>query len=144
MTFMVCFDIEGNPVPKGRPRFRRTKTFITTYTPKKTLDFEELVRKHSKEAMGPTDRLETPISVYLYFRLPIPQSYSKKRKEACLSGFDKPISMRQGDIDNLAKVVLDGMNGVIYKDDSQITCLHCTKVYSNVPGVNILIKEDLD
>jgi Holliday junction resolvase RusA-like endonuclease len=141
MTFMVNFSIDANPVPKGRPRFRRTKTFITTYTPKKTLDFEELVRKQSKEAMGPTDLLETPISVYLYFRLPIPQSYSKKRKEACLSGFRHT---KRPDLDNLIKTVLDGMNGMIYKDDSQITSLHCTKVYSNVPGVNILIKEDLD
>jgi Holliday junction resolvase RusA-like endonuclease len=141
MTFMVNFSIDANPVPKGRPRFRRTKTFITTYTPKKTLDFEELVRKHSKESMGPTDLLETPISVYLYFRLPIPQSYSKKATEACLSGFRHT---KRPDLDNLIKTVLDGMNGVIYKDDSQITCLHCTKVYSNVPGVNILIKEDLD
>lgn len=140
MTFMVCFDIECNPVPKGRPRFRRTKTFITTYTPKKTLDFEGLVKKHSQEAMGKTEILETPLMVYLYFRLPISQSYSKKRSEACLNGARH---IKRPDLDNLAKSCLDGMNGVIYKDDSQITSLHCTKVYSNVPGVNIMVKEDL-
>ena len=33
---------------------------------------------------------------------------------------------------------------VIFKDDSQITVMHCTKIYSNVPGVNILVKEDLE
>ena len=142
MTFMVCFDIEGNPIPKGRPRFRRTKTFITTYTPKKTLDFEDQVRKAAQDAMGKTDLLETPIAVYLYFRLPIPQSYSKKRTEACLSGSEKHI--KRPDLDNLIKSVLDGMNGVVFKDDSQITSLHCTKVYSNVAGVNILVKEDLE
>lgn len=142
MTFMVNFSIETNPVPKGRPRFRRTKTFITTYTPKKTLDFEGLVRKHSQEAMGPTEPLETPVWIALYFRLPIPESYSKKRKEACLSGSEKPI--KRPDIDNLVKSVLDGMNGVVFKDDCQITVMHCTKTYSNVPGVNILVKEDLE
>ena len=142
MTFMVCFDIEGNPIPKGRPRFRRTKTFITTYTPKKTLDFEDQVRKAAQDAMGKTDLLETPIAVYLYFRLPIPQSYSKKRSEACLNGSEKHI--KRPDLDNLIKSVLDGMNGVVFKDDSQITSLHCTKVYSNVAGVNILVKEDLE
>lgn len=142
MTFMVCFDIQGNPIPKGRPRFRRTKTFITTYTPKKTLDFEGLVRKHSQEAMGGADLLETPVAVYLYFRLPIPDSYSKKAKEACLTGQNKHI--KRPDLDNLVKSVLDGMNGVVFKDDSQITVMHCTKVYSNVPGVNIVVKEDLE
>lgn len=144
MTFMVCFDIQGNPIPKGRPRFRRTKTFITTYTPRKTLDFEDLVRKHSMEAMGKTDLIESPVCVILYFRLPVPQSYSKKRSEACLSGLEKPMNKRGGDIDNLAKACLDAMNGIIYKDDCQITSLHCKKVYSNVSGVNILVKEDLE
>jgi Holliday junction resolvase RusA-like endonuclease len=142
MTFMVCFDIEGNPIPKGRPRFRRTKTFITTYTPKKTLDFEDQVKKASQDSMGNVEPLETPISVYLYFRLPIPQSYSKKAVEACLSGSQRHV--KRPDLDNLAKSVLDGMNGIVFKDDSQITSLHCTKVYSNVAGVNILVKEDLD
>lgn len=142
MTFMVNFSIETDPVPKGRPRFRRTKTFITTYTPKKTLDFEGLVRMHSQEAMGPTEPLETPVWIALYFRLSIPASYSKKRKEACLSGSEKPI--KRPDLDNLIKSVLDGMNGVVFKDDSQITVMHCTKVYSNVPGVNIVVKEDLE
>ena len=142
MTFMVCFDIEGNPVPKGRPRFRRTKTFITTYTPRKTLDFEDQVKKASQDSMGNVEPLETPISVYLYFRLPIPQSYSKKAVEACLSGSQRHV--KRPDLDNLAKSVLDGMNGIVFKDDSQITSLHCTKVYSNVAGVNILVKEDLE
>ena len=142
MTFMVCFDIEGNPIPKGRPRFRRTKTFITTYTPRKTLDFEDQVRKHSMEAMGKTDLIESPVCVILYFRLPVPQSYSKKRSEACLSGLEK--HTKRPDLDNLVKSVLDGMNGVIFKDDSQITTLHATKVYSNVVGVNIVVKEDLE
>ena len=142
MTFMVCFDIEGNPVPKGRPRFRRTKTFITTYTPKKTLDFEDQVRKASVDAMGPTELLESPVAVYLYFRLPIPQSYSKKATEACLSGSKRHV--KRPDLDNLIKSVLDGMNGVIFRDDSQITSIHATKVYSNVAGVNIVVKEDLE
>ena len=142
MTFMVCFDIEGNPVPKGRPRFRRTKTFITTYTPRKTLDFEDQVKKASQESMGNVEPLETPISVYLYFRLPIPQSYSKKRTEACLSGSERPL--KKPDLDNLAKSVLDGMNGVAFRDDSQIVSLHCTKTYSAEPGVDILVKEELE
>ena len=34
------------------------------------------------------------------------------------------------DIDNLAKFVLDAMNGVFYKDDKQICQLHCSKNYT--------------
>jgi Holliday junction resolvase RusA-like endonuclease len=78
----------------------------------------------------------------LYIRLPIPQSHNKKRREACLSGVEKPI--KKPDIDNLAKSVLDGMNGIVWRDDSQIVSLHVTKVYASGTGVDVLVKEELE
>jgi Holliday junction resolvase RusA-like endonuclease len=142
MTFMMQFHIDGEPVPKGRPKFTSIAGFMRTYTPRKTVDYELTVRAAAKAAMGPTDLLETPVGVYLYIRLPIPKSHSKKRKDACLSGQEKPI--KKPDIDNLAKSILDGMNGVVWKDDSQIVSLHITKVYASESGVDILIKEELE
>jgi len=142
MTFMLHFHIDGDPVPKGRPKFSSRAGFMRTYTPKKTVDYELQVKAAAQEAMGATEVLETPVGVYLYIRLPIPQSYSKKRKEACLSGKEKPI--KKPDIDNLAKSILDGINGVIWKDDSQIVSLHITKVYASGTGVDVLIKEELE
>lgn len=139
---MVQFTVDANPVPKGRPKFSKIGGFVRTYTPKKTSDYETIVRETAQQAMGPTEPLETPTAVYLYIRLPIPQSYSKKRKEACLSGQEKPI--KKPDIDNLAKSILDGINGVIWKDDSQIVSLHITKVYASGTGVDVLIKEELE
>ena len=35
------------------------------------------------------------------------------------------------DVDNLAKFVLDAMNGHFFVDDSQIVELHCQKVYAD-------------
>jgi Holliday junction resolvase RusA-like endonuclease len=32
------------------------------------------------------------------------------------------------DIDNLVKLVLDGLNGLVYADDCQVTSLHAVKV----------------
>jgi Holliday junction resolvase RusA-like endonuclease len=142
MTFMLHFHIDGDPVPKGRPKFTSIAGFMRTYTPRKTVDYELMVRAAAKAAMGPTDLLETPVGVYLYIRLPIPKSHSKKRKDACLSGQEKPI--KKPDIDNLAKSILDGMNGVIWKDDAQIVSLHVTKVYASGAGVDVLIKEELE
>jgi Holliday junction resolvase RusA-like endonuclease len=142
MTFMLQFHIDAEPVPKGRPKFSQVGGFMRAYTPKKTSDYESIVRATAQQAMGPTDLLETALGVYLYIRLPIPKSHSKKRKEACLSGQEKPI--KKPDIDNLAKSVLDGMNGVIWKDDSQIVSLHVTKVYSSGSGVDVLVKEELE
>ncbi len=140
MTFSLTFHVDINPVPKGRPRFSKVGGFMRSYTPKKTSDYETEVRTQAQAVMT-REPLETPLAVYLYFRLPIPRSHSKKRQEACLTGSERPI--KKPDIDNLAKSVLDGLNGVVWHDDSQIVSLHLTKVYARNPGIDLLIREEL-
>lgn len=140
MTFSLTFHVDINPVPKGRPRFSKVGGFMRSYTPKKTSDYETEVRTQAQAVMT-REPLETPLAVYLYFRLPIPRSHSKKRQEACLNGSERPI--KKPDIDNLAKSVLDGLNGVVWHDDSQIVSLHLTKVYARNPGIDLLIREEL-
>jgi Holliday junction resolvase RusA-like endonuclease len=132
---MIQFSIPIAPIPKGRPRLSR----FGTYTPKKTKTFEEAVRVYAMQAMGSQEPLETALEAFLYFRVGVPQSYSKKRTEACLSGSERP--SKKPDLDNLCKAVTDAFNGLIYKDDSQIVELHLTKVYDVKPGIDVLIKE---
>lgn len=132
--------MEGNPVPKGRPRFSKVGGFVRSYTPKKTSDYEAQVKAIAQQAMT-REPLETPLAAFLYFRLPIPKSYPKKRIAACLAGSERPI--KKPDLDNLAKSVLDGLNGVVWADDSQIVSLHVTKVYASAPGVDVHIREEL-
>jgi len=135
----IHFHVEGDPKGKGRPRFSSAGKFTRVYTDKQTLVYEAVIRFFAAEAMGSTDLLETPVSVFLYVRLPVPQSYSKKRTEACLSGLERPC--KKPDIDNIAKTYLDAMNGVIFKDDTQVVDLHVKKVYSAVAGVDVAIME---
>ena len=140
MSYSVQFSIDAIPVPKGRPRYSARAGFVRTYTPKKTADYETIVRAAAQQAMT-REPLETPTAVYLYIRLPIPKSYPKKRVAACLQGLERPV--KKPDIDNLAKSVLDGLNGTVYKDDGQIVSLHVTKVYAAAPGVDVLVREEL-
>ena len=135
----IHFQVEGDPKGKGRPRFSRFGKFTRVYTDKQTLDYEALIKFFAAEAMGSTDLLETPVSVFLYIRHAVPQSYSKKRTEACLSGLEQPC--KKPDIDNIVKTFLDGMNGAIFKDDTQVVDLHVKKVYSAVPGVDVMVME---
>ena len=135
----IHFQVEGDPKGKGRPRFSRAGKFTRVYTDKQTQDYEILIKSFAAEAMGSTDPLETAVSVFLYVRLAVPQSYSKKRTEACLSGLEQPC--KKPDIDNIAKTYLDAMNEVIFKDDTQVIDLHVKKVYSAVAGVNVMVME---
>jgi Holliday junction resolvase RusA-like endonuclease len=142
MTFMVTFMVEGTPVPKGRPRFARRGKFVSTYSPKTTVDYESKVSESAKLAMGASEPLETPVGAYIYITLPVPASYSKKRTQACLSGQERPT--KKSDIDNYCKAIFDGMNGIVFVDDSLIVSLHATKVYGTIGMVEVMIKEDLD
>jgi Holliday junction resolvase RusA-like endonuclease len=142
MTFMVTFMVEGTPVPKGRPRFARRGKFVSTYSPKTTVDYETKVSEAAKLAMGTSEPLETPVGAYIYITLPCPSSYSKKRVAACLSGQERPT--KKSDIDNYCKAIFDGMNGIVFADDSQVVSLHATKVYGTVGMVEVMVKEDLE
>jgi Holliday junction resolvase RusA-like endonuclease len=142
MTFMVTFMVEGTPVPKGRPRFARRGKFVSTYSPKTTVDYESKVSESAKLAMGASEPLETPLAAYIYITLPVPASYSKKRTQACLSGQERPT--KKSDIDNYCKAIFDGMNGIVFVDDSLIVSLHATKVYGTIGMVKVMIKEELD
>ena len=139
--FQEIFHVEGPPRGKGRARFARRGNFVSTYTDSKTVDYETHIRACAIKAMGSSEPLESPVSVYLYARIPVPASYSKKKREACISGDIRPT--KKPDIDNIAKSFLDAMNGIVYKDDIQVISLHITKVYSSGPGVDVLIREEI-
>jgi Holliday junction resolvase RusA-like endonuclease len=142
MTFIVTYQVEGNPVGKQRPRFSRRGKFVSTYTPTKTRDYESVIKEAAQKAMGSNELLETPVTVAIYITIKTPSSYSKKRTEACLSGSERPT--KKPDIDNIAKCFLDAMNQVVYLDDTQVLTLHVTKVYGTVGMVEVMVKEDLD
>lgn len=140
MSISVTFMVDAVPIPKGRPRFRSMGKFVQTYTDSKTRDFEALIAEHAKIAMGDMEPLETPLSVFLHFSLPIPASATKKVREALLGA----PHTKKPDIDNLCKSVLDGMANIVFKNDGQIASLHAKKVYADYGFINILIMENND
>ncbi len=135
----IVFEVPGDPKGKGRPRFSRQGNFTKVYTDKQTLDYESIIQTFASKAIGAQEPLETPVSVFLYVRHPIPKSYTKKRSEACLTGIERP--SKKPDIDNVAKCFLDAMNGIIYLDDTQVVELHIKKLYSLLSGVDVLVME---
>jgi Holliday junction resolvase RusA-like endonuclease len=142
MTFMVTFKVDGDPVGKQRARYSKRGNFVQTYTPDKTRNYESLIKEAAIEAMGSSEPLQTPVTLYLYIRAPIPKSSTKKRLEAISKGLEKPI--KKPDASNVLKSVEDAMNGVVYKDDSQIVNIHVSKVYSSQSGIDVCVKECLE
>ena len=46
------------------------------------------------------------------------------------------------DTDNIAKSILDALNGIAYKDDKQVVTLSVKKRYDEVPRVSVWIYEE--
>jgi len=123
----ITFRIIGNPAAKGRPRFARRGNFVKTYTPKKTESWENFIRLQAIR-YKPESLIDGPIKMQLDFYLPRPKSLSKK----VIYHAKKP------DIENLAKSVLDALQGIIYTNHSRVCQLVCRKKYST-DGYGVLV-----
>lgn len=139
----IAFVVHGLPVPKGRPRFRMINGHASTYTPKETTVYEDMVVRAywGYCASHPDEDLSmmrgAPLRIDLRFYLPPPNGTSKRRREMMYE--DEIKFTKRPDIDNLAKSVLDGLNGIAYDDDKQIVELHGRKYYGAMPRVEIEI-----
>lgn len=131
------FEIFGEPVGKGRPKFSRRGGFVRAYTPKKTADYEKKVRECYMEQMG--TKFEGAIRVDIAAFFPVPKSASKKKKFQML--MDDIRCLKKPDVDNIAKIILDGLNGVAYEDDKQVVTLLVKKYYSEEPRVSVWVSQ---
>ncbi len=107
---------------KGRPRVVRAKSgFSHTYTPDATVEAENKIRAAFCAAVPapyPTFP-DGPVEVHITCYRPMPKS--RPRKVESEPDVYKP------DVDNLAKIVLDALNGLAWQDDTQVTCLLVSK-----------------
>ena len=90
-------------------------------------------------AMGGSKPFEGALEAFIYATFAVPDSYSKKRTEACLNDSEK--HTKRPDLDNVIKSVIDGMDKIVFLNDSQITSIHSTKVYGEVAKVEVLVRE---
>jgi Holliday junction resolvase RusA-like endonuclease len=134
----LVFSMTGNPRGKGRPRATMRGAHASMYTDAKTRAYEASVKRLALAAMAGVPPLEGALSVSLRFRMPIPKSATKKAKAAMSAG-ETPHTSKP-DIDNLQKALLDGMNGAVFRDDSQIVRAFTTKIYSDKPGVDVRVE----
>lgn len=121
----VDFWLMGQPVGKGRPRFTRQGR---AYTPAKTKDYEHKLAAVASDAMQDLgyEPATGKCQVHVLAQFEIPKSWPKKRREAATRG---EVSPGKPDIDNVVKIVLDSINGVVFNDDSQVHRIVATKKY---------------
>ena len=130
---MTDFIIVTGPITgKARPRFN-TQTG-TAYNPRTTKRYEALIEWCYKTQHGEYYH-EFPVDVTIIVEHSVPKNTPIAQREAMLAGKIEP--MKKPDIDNIAKIVLDALNGVAYKDDKQVVELHCYKRYAVEPRLMV-------
>lgn len=132
---MIEFTIPGEPKSKAR---HRTSKKGFNYTPKETVDYENWVKQCFVIEHGQT-MLEGQIKATIKAYFGIPKSYSKKKRAAIEEGSLRPT--KKPDSDNLAKSILDSLNGIAYKDDSAVVTLQVDKFFANEPRVEVTLEE---
>lgn len=125
------FFAKVEPTAKSRPRLGRHGV----YTPTKTSLYEfAILASYRHQCIGELT-INKPLEISITFFMPIAKSISNVKRDNLIS---KPHTIRP-DVDNLAKAVLDALNGVAYVDDSLIYKITCEKRYSENVGVNVVM-----
>lgn len=136
---MFSFEVPGEPTAKGRPRFSHNGKFVKAYTPQKTINYENLVKLSFMQQIGSPEPMHNEVKATVNAYFGIPASTSKKKYEQMIDGSLRP--SKKPDCDNIAKIILDALNGIAYDDDKQITCLVVNKFYSQRPCVMVSLEE---
>lgn len=137
---MIKFTIPGEPKGKGRPKFSRQGKFVKTYTPETTVNYENWVKICFQEAKQ--NKLTGQLKAEIKCFYSIPSSYSKIKKEDAYYGKLRPT--KKPDIDNIAKIIFDSLNGLAYDDDKCIVSCQIDKWFDDKPRVEVLIWDALE
>lgn len=136
---------------KGRPRFSTQGGFVRAFTPKKTRDYENQIKAAAIAAMaaGALQPLNEALGLEVIAYMPIPESWSAKKKAAALAGDIAPTT--KPDWENIAKLT-DGMNHhpprwrgdkekrpIIWGDDAHVVSAYVFKIYDARPRLSIAV-----
>src|SRR6516165_1915189 len=126
----ITIVIGGPAVANARPRVTR-KGFV--YTPAATRKYEAHGRLAAQQAMDGRPPIAVPVRAEITVDLPVPASWSGRRRDAALRGDVRPTS--RPDTDNYIKAALDAINTIVVADDSLVVI----KRYAPVPALTIMI-----
>lgn len=124
---IVSFKVIGKAVPQARPRFAAGHAYESANSRR----YKQLVRQTASVAMDMTLPITTPVRVELE---------EIRRLKSKQDGY----AVTRPDLDNIIKALLDGMNGIVYTDDSQVVAINASKRYASAdeePCVNVKIFE---
>lgn len=134
----VKFIILGEPNGKGRAKFDTRGPYVRAVTPKKTANYEALVKmEYQAQCDGFMFSRDAALGMLVTAYKPIPKSTSKKKRVLMLGDIIRPT--KKPDWDNVGKIVCDALNKIAFCDDTQIVDGRVIKRYAEQPRVEVEI-----
>ena len=130
----IEFTVWGDPVGQARPRFTRTGR---VYDPATSRKYKVHVANIAKQAMEGHEPSNAAILVAIDAYIAMPKSWSKRKRET-MNGL---YAVAKPDDDNIAKIILDGMIGICYKDDKQVSAMCVKKRWAAEGHVDVVVAD---
>ncbi len=99
------------------------------YTPPDMRAAQKAIGQLARIAMGPMQPMTGPLRLEVLAVYAIPKSWKPAQQEAAREG--RIWKAGVPDIDNIAKQILDSLNGIAYGDDAQVVQLSAGKLYGS-------------
>jgi Holliday junction resolvase RusA-like endonuclease len=137
---LLRFTVRGNPLPLRR--HRTSRGFVYNPSAPAQASFRQIVQSvvfpdHNPDdnnELQPVFSEEYTLAMTIVFRTKRPMHHfigSKPAAGRLKESAPTQTAPTRSDVDNLAKFVLDSLNGLLYEDDRQISSLHVTKLLDN-------------
>jgi Holliday junction resolvase RusA-like endonuclease len=97
------------------------------FQPQKVVTYEAFVRTTAAEVMGSRAPVQGPVRVTVEASFSIPWSWPAWRQDAARKG--QVAHTKKPDLDNIQKAVLDGMNAIVWRDDSCVVEVIASKTF---------------
>ena len=104
--------------------------------------YQATIQAKCLEAWGAKPLIETAVAIHLVFIRSYPKNLPKK--EASRERRLREALVRKPDLDNMVKAAIDGIKGIIIKDDTVVTRLSAEKRFGPEAMTVITIKEWVD
>lgn len=124
--------LEGEPGRKERPQFARHAGGVRTFSRPKTVRYEARLASEGRR-MWSFPPVLVPVKLTVTAVYPIAPSWPKWKR--ALAALSKLWHVGRPDLDNIIKIACDGLNDVIWKDDSQVCWIVARKFYGPQPGL---------
>lgn len=142
MSDTVTIRLPGAPRGKGRHRARIVHRAgqtprIQSHSDEKTEAYESALRVAAGLVMRGRPLLTGPLSLQIFAFLPIPASFSKRKRLEAIDRRLRPTV--KPDWDNIAKTI-DALNKVVWPDDAAVVDAVVRKFYSEKPSLVLVVK----